>query len=105
MNRWKILLWAFILVMAMGIVVIAALIRRGFRATTQPSRLEAVVARTVRNLAIPADAREETDPLQLTAENLQGGREDFLARCAVCHAHDGSGITSIGRNLYPRVPD
>ncbi|HEV3482876.1 MAG TPA: cytochrome c3 family protein, partial [Candidatus Acidoferrales bacterium] len=49
--------------------------------------------------------RNEKNPLKLTSENLREGREEFLARCASCHGHDGSGLTDMGRNLYPRTPD
>jgi predicted CXXCH cytochrome family protein len=105
MNAWKAFLLALLLVAVVGAIGAAILIRRGFRATAEPSRFESVVARTARNLAIPRRARNEKNPVQATSENLQEGREDFLARCASCHGHDGSGITSVGRNLYPRVPD
>jgi predicted CXXCH cytochrome family protein len=105
MKAWKAFLLALLLVGVIGAACGVLLIRRGFRATTEPSRFEAAIARTARNLAIPAHAHNEKNPLQATSENLQEGREDFLARCASCHAHDGSGITPMGRNLYPRVPD
>jgi len=81
------------------------LIARGFRATSEPSRLERVLARRVRNFAIPRAARREKNPLQVSADNLQTGREIFLARCANCHGVDGSGTTPVGRGLYPRVPN
>ncbi len=63
------------------------------------------MARTARDWAIPRRARNEKNPLKLTSENLREGREEFLARCASCHGHDGSGLTDMGRNLYPRTPD
>ena len=105
MKAWKAFLLALLLVAVIGAICAAALIRRGFRATAEPSRSETLVARTVRNLAIPRRGRNEKNPLQATSENLQEGREDFLARCASCHGHDGSGQTQVGRDLYPRVPD
>ena len=105
MARWK---WPLIL--AIGFLIAVAvcatlLIARGFRATSEPSRFERVVARSIRNLAIPRAARRERNPLETSAENLQVGRELFLARCSNCHGIDGSGVTPIGRGLYPRVPD
>jgi predicted CXXCH cytochrome family protein len=81
------------------------LIHRGFRATSEPSRIEFFVAQTLRDLAIPARERNAKSPLAANAENLQVGREEFLARCAGCHGYDGSGLTPIGRSIYPRVPD
>ncbi len=82
-----------------------ALLERGFRATTAPSRLEQLIARNFRDLAIPGAERKQKNPLAGTAANLDAGREEFLARCAGCHGHDGTGATPIGRNLYPRVPN
>src|SRR5207237_838639 len=83
----------------------AALIRRGFAASEEPSGLEKLMARAVRNLSIPGRARKETNPWKPTPENLQEGRDHFLARCAICHGTDGSGVTPVGRNLYPKPPD
>jgi predicted CXXCH cytochrome family protein len=80
-------------------------IRRGFRATAEPYAWEAVLARRVRDLAIPTAARQLKNPLQATPQNLEEGRSNFLARCALCHGQDGSGVTPVGGNLYPRVPD
>ena len=78
---------------------------RGFSAAKDPSRFEIAVARGVRNLAIPRRASAQKNPLDGTAVDLQQGRDDFLARCSSCHGRDGSGLTPLGRNLYPRVPD
>jgi predicted CXXCH cytochrome family protein len=105
MKAWKAFLLALLAVAAVGALLAISAILRGFRATSEPSRLEAVVARTARDWAIPARARNEKNPLKLTSENLREGREEFLARCASCHGHDGSGLTDMGRNLYPRTPD
>jgi predicted CXXCH cytochrome family protein len=90
---------------ALIVICVALLIVRGFPATSEPSRIERLVARSVRNLAIPRAARREKNPLQASANNLHTGREIFLARCANCHGVDGSGRTPVGRSLYPRVPD
>ena len=105
MKAWKAFLLAILAVAVVVAICGGVLIHRGFRATTEPSSLEKVVARTARNWAIPGRARNEKNPLKLTSENLREGREEFLARCASCHGHDGSGLTDMGRNLYPRTPD
>lgn len=89
----------------LGAIYAALLIHQGFRANEEPSALEKLVARTVRNLSIPGSARRQTNPWKLTRENLQEAREHFLARCAICHGTDGSGITEVGRNLYPKPAD
>ncbi len=81
------------------------MVRRGFSAADQPSAIESVVARTVRNLGIPGSARDEKNPLTVTPELLQEGRDNFTDRCASCHGKDGDGRTGIGPNLYPKAPD
>jgi predicted CXXCH cytochrome family protein len=81
------------------------LIHRGLSTADEPSSLERIVARTARNLSIPRKARFETNPFKPTLEVLKEARESFIARCAVCHAPDGSAQTEVGRNLYPKVPD
>ena len=81
------------------------LVRRGFSARDQPSRLEAFVARRVRSLGVPPSARNVLNPIPLTPDVLTDARGHFADHCATCHANDGSGNTPIGRNLYPRPPD
>ena len=77
----------------------------GLRATAEPSAFERVVATTVRNWAIPRREWHASNPLQPTAGETQAGRDTFLAQCAGCHGYDGSGLTPVGRNLYPRAPN
>src|SRR5690242_16026853 len=77
----------------------------GLRATAEPWALESVLARTIRNWAIPRAERRATNPLQATAENTRAGRDAFLVECAGCHGYDGSGLTPIGQSLYPRAPN
>jgi mono/diheme cytochrome c family protein len=98
-------LLTLLLIAVIGVICAALWIQRGFSAIAEPSRFETVVARTMRNLAIPGRARNEKTPFEATSENLLEGREHFLARCASCHGHDGSGQTQVGRDLYPRAPD
>jgi len=95
-----------------GIVIAAAIygamvIRRGFSTRTEPSYPERVVARAVRNLSIPGGAKNEANPwkAKATPDTLKEARDTFIDRCATCHGNDGSGETSVGRNLYPRPPD
>ena len=105
MNRGKVSVMILLAVVVVGAVYGVAVIRRGFSAADEPSTFEKVVARAVRNFSIPRRARNEKDPWKPTPEILKEARERFIARCATCHGNDGSGITKIGRNLYPRVPD
>lgn len=105
MKRWKALLLALFAVAIAAVLYGAVLIRCGFSATEEPSTLEKIVARTVRNLSIPRGARNQENPWKATPEILREAREDFTDRCAVCHGNDGSGQTQVGRNLYPKPPD
>jgi mono/diheme cytochrome c family protein len=81
--------------------------RRGFSAREQPSAIEALVARTMRDVAIPRSAQTEENPWKGldTPDNLKEAREHFADHCAQCHANDGSGKTEMGQNLYPKPPD
>ena len=80
-------------------------IRRGFSARDNPSAIEVYVAKTARNLSIPASERDAKNPFAPTAEVLSEARAHFADHCATCHGNDGSGKTEIGQNLYPKAPD
>ncbi len=96
---------ALLLVVIMLAVGVSILIHQGFRATNQPSAFETTAARAVRNYSIPTASRNEKIAFDAPPQNLQNGRDLFLAKCQVCHGHDGSGLTPVGQSLYPRVPD
>ena len=105
MKRWT---WVWILfgtAILASILYAGVLVRRGFSTAAEPSTIERLIARTARNFAIPKKARLEANPFEPTARVLKEARESFVARCALCHAPDGSGQTEVGRNLYPKVPD
>jgi predicted CXXCH cytochrome family protein len=83
----------------------AAIVRGGFSAKAEPSAVETLVARTVRNMGIPRAARDENSPVPSTGATVDAGRNRFMAQCASCHGADGSGMTDIGRSLYPKPSD
>ena len=89
------------LVVAGGVI---AMIRRGFSTHEEPSRVEAVVARTMRQWAVPADLRDEKNPVPLTPQVLADGRAHFADHCAGCHGNDGKG-GGMGSQMYPKSPD
>ncbi len=103
MKGWKAFVLAWLLVFLVALAGAALFIHRGFRATNQPSRLEATLARAARDFSIPNAARHETNPLDSSPKILNESREAFLARCQTCHGHDGSGSTAMGQSLYPRA--
>ena len=105
MKHWKSLFALLAIAVIVSTVIAALLIRRGFKATSEPSSFERIVARKVRNFAIPRHDRDETNPLQINSETLKEASEHFMARCSVCHGIDGRGLTQMGQSLYPRVPD
>jgi mono/diheme cytochrome c family protein len=108
MRLWKVLLIVIIAIVVGVAGYAAGLIRRGFSALTPPSRLETVIARTMRRMAIPSAASKQRNPLAGSAETpnvIAAGRAHWADHCATCHGNDGSGLTQIGENLYPKAPD
>src|ERR1700755_3168886 len=72
---------------------------RGFRASSKPSALESLAARTLRNFSIPGNESRKKNPYAGDDLALQQGREIYLARCASCHGTDGRGTTPVGSNV------
>jgi mono/diheme cytochrome c family protein len=93
--------------LALLVVIIVGWIevQHGFSARDNPTALEAFVARKVRMMAIPSDAKNQKNPYTATAEILTDARRHFADHCATCHGNDGRSNTAIGRNLYPKAPD
>ncbi|MGZ5154489.1 MAG: c-type cytochrome, partial [Burkholderiales bacterium] len=105
MRVFKTVVVAVLIICISAAIGIDLLIRRGFRATSNPSALEVAVARRIRNFAIPSAERDQKNPVPATSTSLQRGHDLFVNRCAGCHGIDGGGRTPIGSNAYPRVPD
>jgi mono/diheme cytochrome c family protein len=101
----RILFIALALVGGGAIIVGAWLMNGGISARPEPGRMEAVLARRVRSLAIPRSARERKNPAMPTQDVIRAGMAHFADHCASCHGNDGSGETEMGRSLYPRAPD
>src|SRR5262245_50238916 len=78
---------------------------RGFSARDEPTAAEAFIARRLRHLAIPRNARGLANPVQAGPEVLSRAMTHFADHCASCHGNDGRGETLIGRGLYPKPPD
>ena len=77
----------------------------GVSARADPGRIETVVARTMRRLAIPRAARDRANPVAVTREVVTEGMAHWADHCAACHANDGGGKTEMGLGLYPKPPD
>jgi mono/diheme cytochrome c family protein len=101
-------LWLAGLVLALLAAVAGAafvVVRHGVSARDEPTRVEIVLARLMRRLAIPERARARTNPVPPTPDALSRARAHFADHCASCHGNDGRGGTALGRGLYPRAPD
>lgn len=105
----KAVLKAFVLLVALiAIMVVVTFIwigSRGISAKAQPGRVETVIARTMRRLAIPRSARDLSNPVPKSSEIIAQGMAHYADHCAACHANDGSGETELGLGLYPKPPD
>ncbi len=95
-------------VVALLLIVVAAIIfiivRHGVSAHDEPTHMEAMVARTMRHYAVPADQRGRKNPLPLTPAVLAEARAHFADHCATCHGNDGKGQSALGRQMYLRTP-
>ena len=106
--RLKTVLVLFGVALLAGVVVVVVTVRtlnRGFSARERPSAVEAAAARMMRRLAVPRRSKSLANPVYPSDEVLADARAHFADHCSTCHANDGSGNTTIGRNLYPKAPD
>ena len=79
--------------------------RRGLSTRTEPSRVEELIARSMRRLATPSEMRSQPNPVEASGVILDEALGHFADHCAVCHANNGGGETDIGRSVYPKSPD
>jgi mono/diheme cytochrome c family protein len=77
----------------------------GFSARAKPSSLEEYLAATVRRAALPAVTRQKSNPIPNSREVVAEARAHWADHCANCHSNDGSGDTTMGRQMYPPAPD
>ena len=94
-----------VVLVALVIAVATSLLHDGLSARATPTKFEIMVARNVRHLAIPSNARLAQNPLLDSPEDLRDAQLHFADHCAICHANDGGGQTMIGGGLYPKPPD
>jgi mono/diheme cytochrome c family protein len=96
---------AALIFLAGGLLFGYYLTSRGFSARGEPSRLETFIARNLRSFSIPSDAKATANPNALTPEKLPAAQDHWVAHCSTCHGLDGTGDTTIGKNLFPKPPD
>ena len=77
----------------------------GFSTRVEPTSMEAMMAGSLRDGAIPVRYAQMKNPV---ASNESTGTEamaHYADHCAVCHANNGDGKTMFGKGMYPRPPD
>jgi mono/diheme cytochrome c family protein len=92
-------------VLVAALAVLAFFVVGGVSARPAPGRVEAFVARTVRNMALAWHTDTIPNPVPPSADVIAQGRAHFADHCASCHANNGSGEVEMGRGLSPRAPD
>jgi mono/diheme cytochrome c family protein len=105
MKRWNLILLLLVLAAGLAIGAGVSMLHNGLSARATPTAMEAMLARNARHLAIPANARNEHNPVTPSDQNLQEAMAHFADHCAPCHGNDGSGDTLYGKGLYPKPPD
>ena len=105
MKLRTVILLIVVVLLGIGGALGAMMLHGGLSATATPTRLEALLARSARHLAIPENAREQHNPMAATPENVRDGMMHFADHCAICHGNDGSGDSMIGHGLYPKPPN
>ena len=96
---------AVVLFLIGGAVIFIPVIHRGFSARDKPSMIEASLATSMRDMAIPSRYKTMTNPIAATPDVLSEAKAHWADHCAVCHANNGTGDTMFGKGLYPRPPD
>jgi mono/diheme cytochrome c family protein len=96
---------AVVVVLALGGFIFLKTGANGFSARAHPSTVEELAAQTARGMAAPRDAKDKKNPVQNSPDVLKDAKEHWADHCAVCHANDGSGDTTMGRQMYPPAPD
>ncbi len=105
MKRGTLLIIIGVALLAVAFGIAISVLHDGLSARATPTRLEALLARNARHLAIPSNARLAQNPVLESPEDLREARLHFADHCAICHANDGSGHSEIGDGLYPKPPD
>lgn len=96
--------------LAVGVIVLAVgmllyVTNTGLSAREEPGAIETFMAGKVRGFVISRRARELQNPMERSPEIIAAGRAHFADHCALCHANDGGGDTTLGRGMFPRPPD
>src|ERR1700729_1288315 len=96
---------AVLIVLAVGAAALYRFALTGLSsARPSPPKIETKVATWLLRNSVPAEAAARVNPLKPEEATIAAGAATFQQKCAVCHNFDGSGHTTIGEHVYPRVP-
>ena len=104
-RRTKISFILIAILAGASLLLFVSVLRYGFSAHDEPTRIEAGVARLVRHWAVPSELRTAKNPVPRTPAVLAEARAHFADHCAACHGNDGKGEEGMGKTMYPRTPD
>jgi hypothetical protein len=79
-----------------GVAGLGYFLNTGVSARPQPTAVETLAARTLRDIAIRRHAQHVENPVPKNDEALSEDRAHFADHCTSCHANDGSGHTERG---------
>ena len=99
-----VILGVVVAAIVVAVILFVSMIRRGFSAHDEPSRVETAMARAMRHWAVPSALRDAKNPAPLTPQVLADGRAHFADHCAGCHGNDGKG-GGMAKTMYPKAPD
>ena len=94
-----------IVLVLVAYLVVDRMVHRGFSTRDKPTVIEASLATSMREMAIPSRYRAMKNPAPATPEVLHEAMAHWADHCATCHANNGSGDTMFGKTLYPRPQD
>lgn len=77
----------------------------GCTADKKPSKMETTLANMAKDVVIPIEAENRTNPLSTFEDGVGEGKRVYLESCAICHGTDGHGHTELGRGMYPPAMD
>jgi mono/diheme cytochrome c family protein len=105
MRRRRTFLIVAVALLGLAMAFAASVLHNGLSSRAAPTRLETVIMRNARHLAIPSNAKTVQNPVLDSADVQRDARLHYADHCAICHANDGSGQTLFGNGLYPKPPD
>ena len=77
----------------------------GCSAAKQPSKIEEMLANMAKDVVIPLEAKNLSNPLPANEEVIRQGQAMFSMACSICHGSDGHARTDLGRGMYPPAMD